>query len=213
MKTALIVGITGDIGKRLAADLANRYQIVGINSTNCDIRHKINVLKFVENLNKVDLLINAAGVSTQSNIEDLSLEDIKKVYEVNVLGTVNCCQAIIPKMKSAGRGYIINIGSLRGVEPFTGKASYAMSKASVRMFSKILSLELEPYGIKVTCINPGFIYSNFIKKRIQRENLQPENILQTEDISRAVNFILSLSPGASVTELNLGKVWNERAHN
>jgi short-subunit dehydrogenase len=74
-------------------------------------------------------------------------------------------------------------------------------------FSKILGKEVEEYGIKVTVINPGFVQTDLIKIRITEEKLTPDDLTQPKDIAAAVLSLLDLSYGATVEELNIGRLW------
>nr|WP_319540133.1 SDR family oxidoreductase [uncultured Methanospirillum sp.] len=208
MKTAIITGASGGIGSSVVEGLkANNYVVHEVTSSNCNIIDNIQINNFLASIPKVDVLVNCAGVSHLGYIESLTEENLKHCYDVNVIGTFNFCKAVLPIMKKQRKGYIIIIGSLRGVECCPGKGSYSMSKFAIRAFSNTLCQETRSYGIKVTCINPGFVYTNLIEKRINSEKLKPSDILIPSDISNTVLFLLGLSEGAYVPEINLGEVW------
>ncbi len=208
MKNAIVTGASGGIGKKIVDELRyNGWSVYEVNSKNCDVRSTSEIEQYVSKISKIDLLVNCAGISHLGYIETLSTDDIKKVYDINVLGTINFCQAVLPKMKNKKYGYIINMGSLRGIECCRGKAAYSMSKFAVRAFSLTLGLEVKKFGIKVTCINPGFVYTDLIKHRIIQEKLNQSDILQPSDIAKTVIYLLSLSRGTIIPEINLGEVW------
>ena len=106
-------------------------------------------------------LVNNAGVSVMGPIERVPLEEWRRQYETNVFGLVNVTRAFLPQMRMAGRGRIVNIGSVAGkiAAPFQGV--YASSKHAVEGLSDALRRELAPHGVKVSVIRPGFINTPF----------------------------------------------------
>jgi len=172
------------------------------------------VSRILEKFGRIDVLVNCAGISHVAHVNDLELEDMQNVYDVNVKGTINTCKAVLGAMKEQGFGHIFNIGSLRGINYGKGKAAYGMSKASVIAFSKTLAREVEEYGIKVTVINPGFVDTDIygdISLRPFVGNipgvLEQASLTQPSDIAKTILYLLDLSPGACVEELNIGKLW------
>lgn len=106
-------------------------------------------------------LVNNAGVSVMGPVELVPVEEWRRQYDTNVFGLVAITRAVLPQMREAGRGRIINIGSMTGriAPPFQGV--YASSKHAVEGLSDSLRRELVPYGIKVSVIRPGFINTPF----------------------------------------------------
>lgn len=106
-------------------------------------------------------LVNNAGVSVMGPFERVPLSEWRRQYETNVFGVVAVTQAVLPQMREAGRGRIVNIGSLAGriASPFQGV--YASSKHAVEGLSDALRRELVPHGIKVSVVRPGFINTSF----------------------------------------------------
>jgi len=106
-------------------------------------------------------LVNNAGVSIMGPIESVPLNEWRRQYETNVFGLVNVTRAVLPQMRAAGRGRIINIGSVAGriASPFQGV--YASSKHAVEGLSDSLRRELAPHGVKVSVVRPGFINTPF----------------------------------------------------
>jgi len=208
VREAIVTGASGGIGKAVVMELEQHGYIVHkVNRSVCNVTDKDAVDRFVSGISRVDLLVNCAGISHLGEIESITEEELQIRYDVNVLGTVRFCKAVLPLMKKQQEGYIINIGSLRGIECCPGKAVYSMSKFAVRAFSNTLGLEVRKYGIKVTCINPGFVYTDLIKFRIKEEGLKPTDIVQPSDIAKTILYLTSLSKGAYVPELNIGEVW------
>lgn len=106
-------------------------------------------------------LVNNAGVGVMGPVEEVPPADWRRQYETNVFGLINVTRAVLPQMRAAGRGRIINIGSLAGriAAPFQGV--YASSKHAVEGLSDALRRELAPHGVKVSVVRPGFINTPF----------------------------------------------------
>lgn len=106
-------------------------------------------------------LVNNAGVSVMGPVESVPAAEWKRQYETNIFGLMNATRAVLPQMRAAGRGRIVNIGSLAGriAAPFQGV--YASSKHAVEGLSDALRRELKPHGVKVSIVRPGFINTPF----------------------------------------------------
>lgn len=106
-------------------------------------------------------LVNNAGVSITGPVEQVSIDDWRRQYETNVFGAVRATQKVLPIFREAGRGRVINIGSVAGriAPPFLGV--YASSKHALEGVTDALRRELAPHGVKVSLIRPGFINTPF----------------------------------------------------
>ena len=105
----------------------------------------------------VDLLCNNAGVRHISPLADISLDDWRESFRVNVDAALLGARAVQPAMREQGGGVIVNIGSISGVAPYAEGGAYAASKAALAMLTKVLAMEFGPLGIRVNCIAPGSI--------------------------------------------------------
>jgi NADP-dependent 3-hydroxy acid dehydrogenase YdfG len=221
---AVITGAAGGIGSAVAVRLFAEGYSLGLIDVDmppggsdrrlclrCDVTKCEEVRNAIQEVlarfGKIDVLVNCAGRSHLGTIDQLTLDDLDQVYSVNVRGTFNVTKAVLPHMRERRSGYIINMGSMRGLECSAGKAAYCVSKFAVRAFSKVLGLEAREHGVKVTVINPGFVQTPLIRHRVEEEGLRPADLTQPEDIARTVVYLLGLSPGASVDELALGRLW------
>ena len=125
----------------------------------------------------LDILVNNAGVGRFSAVADMSLDDWNLVLDTNVSGVFHCCRGAIPLLRSRGGGWIINISSLSGTNPFPEAAAYCASKAALNAFSEALMQEVRHDGIRVACIAPGSVRTGFSGGHGQDEwKLAPEDI-------------------------------------
>lgn len=145
----------------VALDLAFPDPVSGVVEIECDITNEEQVGRAVDDVvsrfGTVDVLVNNAGINVVGPVENLGLDEWRRCFDVNVLGVFLLSRAVIPVMKRAGRGRIINAASFASIVPSVGAAAYAASKAAVVQFSKVLAGELGPWGITVNSYAPGMI--------------------------------------------------------
>ncbi len=114
---------------------------------------------------RLDLLVNNAGICAAGVIGKASLEDFKRVFDVNFHGVLNGCQTMVPWLKgTAPGGYVVNIASIFGLVAPPTMAAYNVSKAAVVALSETLAGELAPRGIGVTVVAPGFFASQLVEQ-------------------------------------------------
>jgi len=109
---------------------------------------------------RVDVLVNNAGINLFGPLVELPLRELGAVLETNVVGVMAMTQALFPSMADRGSGLVVNIGSVVGVTPTPWAGIYCASKAAVHQLSSVLRMELAPFGIDVTVVQPGAVRSN-----------------------------------------------------
>ena len=145
----------------------------------------------------IDVLVNNAGVAQQKLFTDISEDDWDWMFNVNIKGMFNCCQAVLPKMINNKRGKIINISSIWGLTGSSCEVHYSASKAAVIEFTKALAKEVGPSNIQVNCVAPGIIKTDMIThlntsiiEKLKSDT--PLGILGTpRDIAEVVLFLAS----------------------
>ena len=151
----------------------------------CDVRDHSQVKAFfertVQELGRLDILINNAGIGKFQSVEEMSPQDFRDILETNLFGVFYCCHEAIPLMKKNGGGYIINISSLAGTNAHPRMAAYNASKFGLNGFSEALMQEVRHDGIKVSYIMPGSVNTEFGGDTPSDEKswqLRPEDIAE-----------------------------------
>jgi 3-oxoacyl-[acyl-carrier protein] reductase len=109
----------------------------------------------------IDILVNNAGVGIFGNVADLAPEQWRQVIDTNLTGVFYCCRATIPYLLRRGGGYIINISSLAGKNPFKGGSAYNASKFGLNGFSEAIMQDLRYDNIRVSYVMPGSVDTEF----------------------------------------------------
>jgi len=159
-----------------------------------------NVVKIAEETyGPVNVLVNNAGITGEmAPIDETSEHDYRKVIDVNQVGVYLGMKSVIPSMKKAGSGSIINISSLAGLVGSTNSVAYVASKFAVRGMTKVAALELAEHGIRVNSIHPGFIETPMIRQgntndltAMYEQIIPMKRIAKPEEVSNLVVFLAS----------------------
>lgn len=184
MKTALITGGTKGIGKAVALEFLKQGYEVVLNYhedeqaalatqeefnmlgycpvlLRADVSDEMQVRQMFKEFfgiyEKLDVLVNNAGISLVRVIQETSQSDWDRVFGVNVKGMFLCCRAVTDRMVGNGGGCIINVSSIWGEVGASCEVAYSASKGAVIAFTKALSKELAPSKVRVNCVSPGVI--------------------------------------------------------
>ncbi|MGH1345388.1 MAG: SDR family NAD(P)-dependent oxidoreductase [Nannocystales bacterium] len=111
----------------------------------------------------VDIVVNNAGVTVASNLEDQDLDDFEWLMGINVWGVVYGCKFFLPLLKRSDDAYIVNISSMFGLVGVPGQSSYCLSKFAVRGFSESIGAELAETNVRVMSVHPGGIATNIVR--------------------------------------------------
>jgi short-subunit dehydrogenase len=182
-KVVMITGASSGIGRGLAIALASRGAKVGLVARRAetleevvheieaaggkalalpgDVQSAASMSSAVDELRSsygpIDVLIANAGIGPTRDAAKFNAEEVAQVFNVNVIGASNSVAAVLPQMLERGKGQLVAISSLAAYRGLPKSAAYCASKAAVSSFFESLRLDLEPRGIDVTIIHPGFI--------------------------------------------------------
>ena len=176
-KTFLITGVSSGFGRALAdAALSDGHTVVGTVRNDAD-QQKFEALSknahalildvtdtkaiapgvagIEKTIGAIDVLVNNAGYGHEGILEESSIDDLRRQFEVNVFGAVAMIQAVLPFMRKRHAGHILNITSMGGIITLPGLSYYHGSKFALEGISESLGKEVKDLGIKVTAIEPG----------------------------------------------------------
>jgi 3-oxoacyl-[acyl-carrier protein] reductase len=142
----------------------------------------------MERMGGVDVLVNNAGYAYRGEIGALDVDRMKEMFDTNVFGLVDITNRVVPQMKARGAGDIVNIASTSGMKGAATATSYAGSKWALRGISQCWQAELRPHGIRVVCVCPSEVQTNF-GGRTGRNN---PNKLFAADIAETIMAALNM---------------------
>jgi short-subunit dehydrogenase len=205
-KHAIVTGVSKGIGRAITLALLEKgVRVAGLGKTRPEYTHPgflfiatdirnhrevaENIAKAVDFLGgSVHILINNAGLGYFGYLEDTAVEDFKEMYETNVGGTFYCCKEVLPLMKKQEYGHIINIASVAGLEGYPQVGAYCSTKFAVKGLSESLYKEVRDFRIKVTCLFPGSVKTDFFRNS---PGIQPHDyMLMPEDVAEAMIQVL-----------------------
>lgn len=184
MKTAVVTGASSGIGLAVARLLVGKgYAVIGTSRDaskvapvegvafrSLDLASLESIEAFGAGLPPVDVLVNNAGESQSGPIEELPWDALQRLFDCNVLGAVRLTQLVLPGMRAQKSGRIVMVGSMLGSFPLPYRSSYVASKAAIKGFADATRLELRPFGIEVTTVEPGSINTGISTRRTKYIN-------------------------------------------
>lgn len=231
-KTALITGATSGIGRATAHEFAKqginlilcgrrqeRLDIIknalekttDVHTLNFDVRDKEATFNAIASLpdhfKQIDILINNAGNAHGLDpIQTGDTDDWDAMMDINVKGLLYVSKAVIPQMTERQSGHIINIGSSAGKEVYPKGNVYCASKHAVLALTEGMRIDLNPFGIKVSAINPGLVETEFSQVRFKGDAIADQvyegyKALQPEDIAEIIYFAVSRPAHLNIADL------------
>ena len=177
-----------------------------------DVRDSEAVFTAIKNLpdawNNIDVLINNAGLSQGlEGVQDGDLGDWDRMIDTNVKGLLYVTKAVTPLLKASANAHIINLGSIAGKEVYPNGNVYCATKHAVDALNKAMRIDLLPFGIKVTAINPGMVETEFSEVRFKGDKERAKNVynglvpLSGQDIAETISFVLSRPAHVNINDL------------
>jgi 3-oxoacyl-[acyl-carrier protein] reductase len=148
----------------------------------------------------LDILINNAGVGVFTDVASMTPDQWAEVIDTNLTGPYNACHASLPHLRRRGGGFIINISSLAGQNPFVNGAAYCASKAGLNSFSEALMQEVRYDNIRVSYVMPGSVATGFSGRA---ENAGADWKASTSDVAEVVLNLLRQDPRSLVSRVEL----------
>ncbi|WP_066060764.1 SDR family NAD(P)-dependent oxidoreductase [Neobacillus soli] len=174
--------------EQLQSELMQKYQVkVDVFQLDVSNTDQVQVVfrQIFEKVRDIDILVNNAGFGVFREAHEATIDEIKGMFEVNVVGLMACTSMVLPKMRARRYGHIINIASQAGKIATPKSSVYSATKHAVLGYTNSLRMELADYNVQVTAVNPGPIATNFFNiadeqgtyvKNVQRFMLQPEYV-------------------------------------
>ena len=197
-KVVVITGASSGIGLRLANKMnEDGYTVVGVSRNKplgvsfpyyeCDLTNKEQIKSvcttIVSDINTIDILVNCAGVGTGGALEEISNDDLRWVFDVNLFGATEFIKNMLPALKKSSPSKIINIGSVAGEITIPYQTSYSMSKSSLHRLTEGLRIELKQFNIDVCTILPGDTKTGFTSNR---KVIMNENSAYQKNVMRSI---------------------------
>ncbi len=182
MKVVLITGASSGIGKSIGEFLTDKgFKVYGTsrNPENyldskfellaLDVRNpisiKVTIDYIIQKSNRIDVVVNNAGVGITGPLEEIPMLEIKNNFETNFFGPIEVMKAVLPQMRSQKSGLIINITSIAGYMGLPFRSIYSASKGALELISESLNMEVKPFGINITNVAPGDFATNIASGR------------------------------------------------
>lgn len=158
----------------------------------------------------VDILINNAGLSRGlGKLQEGNFQDWEEMIDTNIKGLLYLTRCIVPGMVSRGRGHVVNIGSIAGLQTYPGGNVYCATKAAVRVISEGLKQDLLGTPVRVSCIDPGMVETEFSEVRFHGDAERAKQVYQgvtpltPDDIADVIFFCVTRPPHVNISEVLL----------
>lgn len=187
----VVADVDEDAARSLAAGLGPR-----VVAERLDVRSEEQwaevVVRTEERFGSVDVLVNNAGVADPAPLEQWDAARLRRTLDVNLVGVFNGVQAVVPAMRRAGGGSIVNIGSVGALQGVPRMSGYVVSKWGVRGLTKTAALELGVFGIRVNAVHPGQIRTPMTEGVVfDTRNVALGRVGEPDDIAAIVLFFAS----------------------
>lgn len=221
-KIAVVTGGSRGIGKSIVLALAGagyqvafsyvrdeasaaalQAQVEGLGrdclAVQCDVKDAQSIQAFFERVEqrfeRIDLLVNNAGITRDGLLATQSLSDITEVIQTNLVGTLLCCQQVLPCVMRQRSGCIVNLSSVAAQKPGKGQSNYAAAKGGVEALTRALAVELAPRNIRVNAVAPGIVSTDMSQALVgaHEQEIQSRLLIKRfarpEEIADAVLYL------------------------
>lgn len=197
--------------KELATELEQKYSST-VHLLQLDVSDRAQVKSSLQQLPEawadVDILINNAGLSRgKDKLHEADIQGWEEMINTNLKGLLYMTRQLVPGMVSRGRGQVVNIGSIAGHQAYPGGNVYCATKAAVRSLSQGLKMDLLGTPVRVSCVDPGTVETEFSQVRFYGDEQKAEKVYQKmtpltpEDVAEVVLFCVTRPPHVNVSEV------------
>jgi 2-keto-3-deoxy-L-fuconate dehydrogenase len=153
-------------------------------SFGCDVSNEASVAKTFAEIGRIDILVNCAGIAHVGTLLSTSLEDLDRLYAVNVRGTYLCMRSAVDAMLIAGGGVIVNMASIAATAGLADRFAYSMTKGAVLSMTLSVAKDYLSQGIRCNCISPARVHTPFVDGFVAK-NYPGKEIEKLEALSKA----------------------------
>ena len=178
---------------------------VGGRALRLDVTDAESVSQLASELDEVSVIVHSAGGAFGLDpVAETDEDEWRSMYESNVLGVVGVTKALLPALRTSGRGHVVILGSVAGVEVYEGGAGYTAAKHAVHAVAKTLRLELLADGIRVTEVAPGLVETEFSLVRFGGDERRAAEVyrgiesLRGEDVADVIAFVVTRAPHVDI---------------
>ena len=196
------------LGARRLERLREVAKACGGRALALDVTVEASVEAFFAQLDRLDLLVNNAGLASgRESIEQWDEERTRLMWETNVIGLLRMTRAALGLLEASGNGHIVNVGSIAGFETYPGGAGYTASKHAVRAITRTLRLELLGKPIRITEVAPGLVETEFSIVRFDGDADQAKKVysglqpLTADDIADCIAWAATRPPHVNIDEI------------
>lgn len=215
-KVAVVTGAASGIGRRIATDLlASGARVVGVDRLigslasegemlvlRADVTEEADIAKVVastcDRFGTIDILIHSAGIGLERPFLEMTREEWERIISVDLTGTFVTAQSVARVMVNQGRGRIVTLASTAGLRGGSGRAAYGAAKGGVIALTKVMAIELAPFGVTVNALAPGAIETELVAKMHSQQTrtaytraIPMDRYGTVEEVSAAALFLAS----------------------
>lgn len=220
--TAIVTGASSGIGCAIANRLTrDGYLVFGTSRTDPAL-HRLDVsdpqscdalvARILDKAGRIDVLVNNAGYSMLGAQEELSDDEVREMFEVNLFGAMRLSRSVLPAMRAARRGQLVHISSVSGMIPSPFMGAYGATKHALEGWSKALDHELRPFGIRSFTVRPGFMRTRIAENAVTAQHPLPDYGPARVQFDDALGEAIGLGEDPSVVAETVSHALEARRH-
>ncbi len=200
MSKVLITGASRGFGLEIRKVFeAKGFECICPSRATLDLSSTESIESFLFSFNdKIDVLVNNAGINIKAGLEDISASDVEAMYKTNLLGPLMLMQGLVPKMTDNTISHVVNIGSIWGVTSIEQRAMYSMTKFGIDGMTKAIAQEYGKHNVLLNTVAPGFMNTEMTRKNLSQtkmeelsRNIPLGRFAEPNEIAKLVYFLCS----------------------